>query len=790
MLGAVAMHAVLSGAIDRENNVNGIEYFNAGGHYYTSFAVGFDTINEVKKDPKFAYQAAQKLALGSQLPDMVWALDAYSQFMYEKFGIADEGKARLTTLMSTMHNLAPEGQGTNDWLLRAREDAGRLVTESIGKGDYLLAGFATHKLGDSYAHVYAKDGEYVPFEAPIGHGVPSFVGADPDNIHFHEDLSREYARDLSARIASGFGVSANDLPAVVNKGISGWTSAFEKALIDRESMNYNPEVDQWIFTPEKGNKVFIQNIVKYEEIIVGNNKEKLTGIGLEPEANLHAPLNPVINLAGLGSATTPVTQPRWDLMFGSDTTDEQASNQVWKAYDAMLKRYSNGMGTGLNNEWEGSVGYFGSSVGAGSEWDRVETNGSDKSFTEQLQENKARNTPAWQRAWQAKQHPAVESIGNGIAPEIAINTTPENLTPTTTSTQSPDANAKAASNTEDISATAVPHSRTITAPSLLDRAFQVLSATVTSVKELVFGVIRAPFDFIGGALAATVNHALGRAEGVSFFPDLISKSFGALEHGFKNTLTAAIFEFSHFDAIHRSAADSLLHIAGDIPIVGGLFYGGQKPETDGGVARTFISSGINGGGLGEEKDRLIGFTKEAEKSGIDANAIPYVHGTVTDVLFSTLNLSHAYAYDFAEQVLSDPKVGRGSLIDLAGQSGGVQRVLEASKILGELGIGVNTIVGTQGPALGRFNNANNIVLTGNAANLPFTKSEQLSSDPISWMGRLLSPLVFGNRVETDFTLKSKSSQALQHVTPYSIINGKLEVGMGDEMIRGLLKYRR
>ena len=83
----------------------------------------------------------------------------------------------------------------------------------------------------------------------------------------------------------------------------------------------------------------------------------------------------------------------------------------------------------------------------------------------------------------------------------------------------------------------------------------------------------------------------------------------------------------------------------------------------------------------------------------------------------------------------------------------------------------------------QFNNANNIVLTGNAANLPFTRQGALSSDPISGLGRLLSPKVFVNRPETDFTLKTISPGGNQPATPYSG-----EPGLGYEIIRDLFEY--
>ena len=64
---------------------------------------------------------------------------------------------------------------------------------------------------------------------------------------------------------------------------------------------------------------------------------------------------------------------------------------------------------------------------------------------------------------------------------------------------------------------------------------------------------------------------------------------------------------------------------------------------------------------------------------------------------------------------------RGSLVDLTGQSGGVQRILAGSKYLGELGIGVNSVVGFQGPAFGRFDNANQVSLLASALeNCSFT----------------------------------------------------------------------
>jgi hypothetical protein len=342
---------------------------------------------------------------------------------------------------------------------------------------------------------------------------------------------------------------------------------------------------------------------------------------------------------------------------------------------------------------------------------------------------------------------------------------------------------------DDTGAINNPAAKTKTDPSLLDRAFQALSGTVTSAKELAFGVVKLPFDFIGGALSASIDHALGRADkDKSYFSDLVDKSFGALAEGVRTTAIAATSEFRHFDEIHRSVGDSLGHIVGDIPLIGGLLYGGQRPDTEGGVRGVFLSSGINGGSPEAENTRLDGLVAHANGAGLNAKAVPYPYGTLTDVAFSLLNLSHGYSYDFADQVLNNPGVGRGMEWDLAGQSGGVQRVLDASKILGDMGVGINSIVGTQGPALGRFNNANNIVLTGNATNVPGTRQNQMSSDPISWGGRLLSDLVIGNNVVTDFKLTAISDRGDHHSTPWAG-NLESEAGMGPRMIQDLLLHR-
>ncbi len=194
----------------------------------------------------------------------------------------------------------------------------------------------------------------------------------------------------------------------------------------------------------------------------------------------------------------------------------------------------------------------------------------------------------------------------------------------------------------------------------------------------------------------------------------------------------------------------------------------------------FSSPGIHGQGSSDESVRLSEYNKALTKgTGVEARSINYEYGTFADVLFSTLNLSNAYAYDFAEQVYNAAgSSARGSLVDLTGQSGGVQRILAGSKYLGELGIGVNSIVGFQGPAFGRFENANQVSLLGNRG------------DAISWMGRVTSPGVFAPNLQTNFNYKLQPSEP-KHITPtpYSGPKGVPQPGFTNEVIDILNRYR-
>jgi LysM repeat protein len=331
MLSFVAMHEVYSGSISRENRTsNGIEYFNAGGHYYSTFAITYDTTLAATGNRNQSYSLAQKLSLASQLPDMIWELDAYSQYMHAAPRFTDSEIAHMTTIMSTFHNLAPEGQGTAAWLRQSREAAGQLVTEAISEGRYVLAGFAIHKLGDSYAHTYLKNGEYLPYEAPHGHGAASAVGADPDNIHAKPALARAYARDLSGRIAAGLGVSAANISSVVSAGVGSWTAAFDSSMSNATShyINAKTGMRSSSFDAGKGNQLFIDRIVAYEASVRGSRD-----IGLVPDQYLHTQQGAVANLVGFGSAPARVTKPHYDLLVG------QNRSQVWEAYQAMLQRF-------------------------------------------------------------------------------------------------------------------------------------------------------------------------------------------------------------------------------------------------------------------------------------------------------------------------------------------------------------------------------------------------------------------------------------------------------------------
>ena len=85
--------------------------------------------------------------------------------------------------------------------------------------------------------------------------------------------------------------------------------------------------------------------------------------------------------------------------------------------------------------------------------------------------------------------------------------------------------------------------------------------------------------------------------------------------------------------------------------------------------------------------------------GYDIYSVPYLHGTVTDVVWSMFNLSHGPAYHEAPYIMQQPD--RRNPLYLVGHSGGCQRSAVATRILTLHGYHVKKVFGVAGPSIGR-----------------------------------------------------------------------------------------
>ena len=209
----LAENQVASGAVMRENRVNGVEYYGPAGHYYTTFMIAYDSLMATGgRTREQSYLIAQEMALGSQLPDMVRSLDAVSLWRNLRVGPQElrEKYSAFHSLSNTA--LTPEG------LVRIRHQTGAEVQDLIRRGQWAEAGLAIHALGDSYSHsrMVWRNGREVEigYGPPLGHWewTTSDHGKEVDNI-FRDGWTRSkmisFSRDLARRMADGLAPNAS-----------------------------------------------------------------------------------------------------------------------------------------------------------------------------------------------------------------------------------------------------------------------------------------------------------------------------------------------------------------------------------------------------------------------------------------------------------------------------------------------------------------------------------------------------------------------------------------------------
>lgn len=153
------------------------------------------------------------------------------------------------------------------------------------------------------------------------------------------------------------------------------------------------------------------------------------------------------------------------------------------------------------------------------------------------------------------------------------------------------------------------------------------------------------------------------------------------------------------------------------------------------MATLIQSRGINGASDQRALDSdIVTLQTLGYQQGVNAESATYTLGSAIEVLSALFLGNTARGYEYADQVRG--LVGDGATINQVAHSGGVIRSLQGSKYLGYHDVGVNRNFSYQGPALGIFNNVQNLSLNYSPHLLPPW------GEPTSTLGTVLSLEVF------------------------------------------------
>ncbi len=228
-------------------------------------------------------------------------------------------------------------------------------------------------------------------------------------------------------------------------------------------------------------------------------------------------------------------------------------------------------------------------------------------------------------------------------------------------------------------------------------------AVAIGIKNAAFELAKIPFSTVAGLL-------FGRDNPLYYPAQNIRTAWNALE-----------VEIGHKPSYYFFPG--LINLLSEVPFVGQVFQFNTSPKyMDWDFApepgrireKIFLSRGIYGGDKwGQDTGLWAAWTRVAYPD-YDVYSPPYRHGTITDVLWSMLNLSHGPGYNEAAYIMRH--AGQADRLYLSGHSGGVQRSTSASRILANHGYSVQKVFGVAGPNVGqayvdsRFPNAFHIFL--------------------------------------------------------------------------------
>jgi RHS repeat-associated protein len=243
-----------------------------------------------------------------------------------------------------------------------------------------------------------------------------------------------------------------------------------------------------------------------------------------------------------------------------------------------------------------------------------------------------------------------------------------------------------------------------------------------------------PLVFLEGTVRGLESHAFGDSDKPYTFGFTAAAA----------TIVAGVDSYGRAYDVAQQATGFLqvFELLGhQLPVIGN-FIPGPQGATSGDIFATFTSRGIYGvsqSSVTSQDNRDWSQLQSKYQLAGDQSSAPYVGGTITEVISELLFGNTSRGLEYASQVidsLSEMGFDSAGMINQIDHSGGVIRGLEGSTYLGYYGIGVANNFSSQGPALGYFNNVQNL-----SWNL--SPSSYFFGEPTSTVSWLLSPGLIG-----------------------------------------------
>ena len=268
VLRAIGAQKIANGSFARENRVNGIENFGPEGHYQTTYITTVGAGRGLGINARETDQIANRIALGSQLPDMLENFDAYSQATHKAADVAkDVGtqallgpilgrlapqqwtpaeQRHLENVYEGLHALPRNENSTIAWRNNERAETRTFISQQIASGNFVRAGIAIHRYGDLHAHVRPNG---TPYSGDLGHGL---AGHTPDYLYTEDSQGRaaswskatEYQASLSSVITEGLAARERGRGRTITAGTqrnaaetarSDWRTVYDGALTQSRS---------------------------------------------------------------------------------------------------------------------------------------------------------------------------------------------------------------------------------------------------------------------------------------------------------------------------------------------------------------------------------------------------------------------------------------------------------------------------------------------------------------------------------------------------------------------------